>query len=103
MVIRGPSSNQAGGGGEREEIGRIRKAGRRAAEAAERFDPDGGNSPKGERWQGKQSEAPSGGDATGQKQGSRRDRGEPGAGVERMAERARKPGGEGAKEQGQDL
>jgi hypothetical protein len=47
----------------------------------------------------KQPEAPAGGDATGQKLGSRRDRGEPGAGVERMAERARKPGGEGAKEQ----
>jgi len=47
----------------------------------------------------KQSEALSGGDATGQKQGSRRDRGEPGAGVELVAERARKYGGEGAKEQ----
>jgi hypothetical protein len=46
-----------------------------------------------------QSEAPTGGDATGQKQGSCRGRGEPGAGVERVAERARKPGGEGAKEQ----
>ena len=40
-----------------------------------------------------------GGYATGQTQGNRRDRGEPGAGVERVAERARKPGGEGAKEQ----
>jgi hypothetical protein len=87
------------GCGERWEIGRIRKAGRRAAEAAERFDPDGRNGPKGERRPWKQSEAPAGGDATGQTQGSRRNRGEPVAGVERMAERARKPGGEGAKEQ----
>jgi hypothetical protein len=47
----------------------------------------------------KQSEAPVGGYATGQTQGNRRDRGEPGAGVERVAERARKPGGEEAKEQ----
>ena len=46
-----------------------------------------------------QSEAPAGEDATGQTQRSRRDRGEPVAGVERVAERARRPGGEGAKEQ----
>lgn len=80
-------------------IGRIRKAGRRAAEATERFDPDGSKNPEGEWRLPEQSEALSGGDATGQKQGSRRDRGEPVAVVEPMAERARKREGEGAKEQ----
>jgi len=98
-VIRGLDLERAMGCGEREVIGRIRKAGRRAAEATERFDPDGSKNPEGEWRLPEQSEALSGGDATGQKQGSRRDRGEPGAGVERMAERARKLGGEGAKEQ----
>jgi hypothetical protein len=73
--------------------------GRRAAEATERFDPDGGNSPQGEWRLAKQSEAPEDGNATGQKQGSGRNRGEPEAAVELMAERARRSEGEGAKEQ----
>jgi hypothetical protein len=37
------------GGGEQTEIGRIRKVGWHAANFAERFDPAGSKSPKGER------------------------------------------------------
>jgi hypothetical protein len=36
------------GSGERTEIGRVRKAGQLAASPAERFDPEGCNSPEGE-------------------------------------------------------
>ena len=42
-----------GGGGERTGIGRFRKAGQLAARPAERFDPDGCNSPEGEWRPGK--------------------------------------------------
>ena len=69
------------------------------AEATERFDPDGSKNPEGEWRLPKQSEALSGGDATGQKRGNGRDRGEPVVVVEPMAERARRSEGEGAKEQ----
>ena len=65
------------GNGEREEIGRSRKAGRAVAEPVERFDPEGCKSPEGEWRSGKQSLEPAGKAATGQKQRSSQDRGEP--------------------------
>jgi hypothetical protein len=58
--------------GEREEIGRIRKAGRLAAEAVERSDPEGGKSPGGEWRPQEQSGEPHGGAATGSTQRNRR-------------------------------
>jgi len=65
------------GCGEREEIGRIRKAGRPAAMSVERFDPEGPKSPKGEWRLVAQSGEPFGKAVTGPKQRSSPDRGEP--------------------------
>src|ERR1035441_2293562 len=56
------------GGGEREEIGRIRQVDRQAAKAVERFDPEGGKNPGGE-WRSPARQAePGSGSATGQRQ-----------------------------------
>jgi hypothetical protein len=63
--------NRENGGGEREGIGRIRKADRTAAEAAERFDPDGRKSPEGEWELRSRPKAQAGRSATGQKLRSR--------------------------------
>jgi len=65
------------GCGEREEIGRVRKADRSAAISVERFDPEGRKSPKGEWRLVAQSGEPLGKAETGLKQGSSLDRGEP--------------------------
>ena len=55
------------GGGEREEIGRVRQANWQAAKAVERFDPEGYKNPGGE-WRSLARQAePSGRSATGQK------------------------------------
>ena len=67
-MIRGPENLVIEAGcGEREEIGRIRKAGRQAANPAERFDPEGGKSPEGEWRQEAQSAGLVGEAGTGQK------------------------------------
>ena len=73
-----------------------------AAEATERFDPDGGNNPKGEWRLWKQPEAPAGGDATGQKRRSGRNRGEPEAVVEQKGRTGEEVGRRGSEGTGQD-
>ena len=91
-MIRRPTFIRTGGG-EREEIGRIRQVDRQAAKAVERFDPEGGKSPGGEwRRQARQAE-PGSGSATGPGNeaavtGAIRE-----AVVEPKAERAWKPSG----------
>ena len=55
------------GCGEREEIGRIRKASRFAANLVERFDPEGCKNPEGERRSEKQRTKLVAGFATGLK------------------------------------
>lgn len=84
------TSNRTGCG-ERTEIGRIRKAGRSAANPVERFDPEGCNSPEGE-W--KSEEQPielAASEATGLKRRSGPDRGEPVRAVERKGRTGRTP------------
>jgi hypothetical protein len=54
------------GGGEREEIGRVRKAGSQAANSVERVDPEGGKRPEEEWRQEAQPVTPSVEAATGQ-------------------------------------
>jgi len=69
-VIRSQKTSNRNGGGEREEIGRIRKASRKAAESVERFDPEGCKSPGGEWRQRKQLSGPARRAATGSKRRS---------------------------------
>jgi hypothetical protein len=65
-----PNTRKRNGGGEREEIGRIRKVSRKAAESVERFDPEGCKSPGGEWRQRKQLSGPARSAATGPKRRS---------------------------------
>jgi hypothetical protein len=82
------SSNRPGGG-ERTEIGRIRKVNRKAAAFVERFDPKGSKAPKGsgDEQSGRRSRQVE--QATGLRQGSSLERGKPFRGLwSRKTERA---------------